>query len=157
MLNHNRVKDYIGGLLILLLGAGALMVGSQYSFGTLRQMGPGFFPVSLGAILSFLGVALLVGAWIASPPPTGCATKFGLRGPIAIVVSVATFAIIGEYGGLVPATLAIVFISAIGERENTIKSAFVLAMIMVVVSVTVFAWGLGVQFPLFRLPWFGKV
>ena len=157
MLNHNRVKDYIGGLLILLLGAGAFMIASQYSIGTLRQMGPGFFPVSLAAILSFLGVVLLVGAWTASPPPTGRATKFEFRGPIAIVLSVAAFAIIGEYGGLVPATLAIVFISAIGERENTIKGAFVLAMIMVVVSVTVFAWGLGVQFPLFRLPWFGKV
>lgn len=166
MLDRDHIKEYIGGFLILLLGAGAFVLGSQYSIGSLRQMGPGFFPVSLGAILSLLGVALLVGARIASPastggarvapsPPTEAPTGFELRGPIAIVLSLAVFAVIGEYGGLVPATFAIVFISAIGERKNTIKNALVLAVIMVVVSVAVFAWGLGVQIPLFRFPWFG--
>ena len=48
------------------------------------------------------------------------------------------------------ATFAIVFISALGDRRNTVKSAFLLAAAMVVVCLIVFSWGLQLQFPLFR-------
>jgi hypothetical protein len=47
-----------------------------------------------------------------------------------------------------PATFAIVFISALGDRHNTFLSAATLALTMTAISVVVFWWLLKVQFPL---------
>ena len=39
-----------------------------------------------------------------------------------------TFILLGKYGGLVPATFALVFISAMGDRQHTPRSAALLEM-----------------------------
>jgi len=65
-----------------------------------------------------------------------------------ILIGVAAFVVLGKYGGLVPATFAIVFISALGDRDNTVRSAFVLAVAMCIVAVVVFWWLLQVRLPL---------
>ena len=48
------------------------------------------------------------------------------------------------------ATFAIVFISTLGDRKNTVKQAFVLSIGMSVIAVVVFWWALQLQLPLFR-------
>ena len=114
-----RFKDYIGGTLMLLLGIGAMVQGQTYAVGTLSRMGPGYFPVALGAILAFIGVALLISARLAQPPVEIKPLPPEWRGWICIILGVVAFSVVGKYGGLVPATVAIVFISAMGERQNT--------------------------------------
>jgi len=47
---------------MLLLGLGAIFRAETYSIGTLSRMGPGFFPVALGAILALAGVAIAISA-----------------------------------------------------------------------------------------------
>ncbi|MCJ9713295.1 tripartite tricarboxylate transporter TctB family protein, partial [Bordetella hinzii] len=49
-----------------------------------------------------------------------------------------------------PATFAIVFISALGDRTNTLKQALLLSVSMCVIAVVVFWWALQLQLPLFR-------
>ena len=41
-------------------------------------------------------------------------------------------------------------ISALGDRKNTVKQAFVLSIGMSVIAVVVFWWALQLQLPLFR-------
>ena len=48
-----------------------------------------------------------------------------------------------------PATFAIVFISALGDKMNTWKSAAILGAGVVAVAIVVFWWALQMQFPLF--------
>jgi ABC-type dipeptide/oligopeptide/nickel transport system permease component len=67
-----------------------------------------------------------------------------------ICFSIVAFVVIGIYGGLVPATFAIVFISALADRQNTVKDSALLSAAMVVISVVVFWWALELVFPLFR-------
>ena len=55
---------------------------------------------------------------------------------------------VGEYCGLLAATFAVVFISALADRENTWRSALLLAGVMIAVCIVVFWWALQVQFPL---------
>jgi len=43
-----------------------------------------------------------------------------------------------------------VFISALGDRDNTWKKALLLSLAIVVVAVVVFWWALQIQLPLFR-------
>ena len=51
-------RDYYGGALMVLIGLSAVCLGSRYGIGSMTHMRAGYFPVSLGAILALLGVAI---------------------------------------------------------------------------------------------------
>jgi hypothetical protein len=150
---HNR--DYYGGGLMLLFGLGAVWEGMSYRIGSLGRMGPGFFPVALGVILALTGVAIMIGAAAAAAEPGKENEKEEnlrpeWRGWICISASIIAFVILGHWGGLLPATFAVVFISAMGDRQNTIKSAFILSVVMCILCAAIFWYALQVQFPLFQ-------
>lgn len=142
-------RDYYGGALMLLLGAGAAAEGLRYPLGTLSRMGPGFFPTALGAILAMIGVAIAAGARRAPAADETAAPPPEWRGWACISGSIVAFIAIGRWGGFVPATFAITFIAALGDRENTVKGAAILALAMVAICVVVFWWALKLPFPLF--------
>jgi hypothetical protein len=145
----SRRKDLLGGILMLLLGVGALVEGRRYPLGTLSHMGPGFFPIALGAALVAIGALIGIAATFAAPrrPETSLPREW--RGWACITAGVVAFGILGRYGGLVPATFAIVFISALGDRQNSVKSAIALALLMVVFCIVVFSLALRIQLDLF--------
>ena len=60
------------------------------------------------------------------------------------------FIIFGSYGGMAPATFACVFVSALGDRTATWKSAFVLASCVTVFGVALFSYLLQVPIPILR-------
>lgn len=153
-------KDYYGGLLMVLIGLGSIYGGMSYQIGTLSHMGPGFFPASVGGLLVLTGVLIAIGgrtnkeentegegSHVPSAHPTGMPD---IRGTICIILGILAFIVLGQYGGLLPATFAITFISALGDRKNTLKQAIVLSLGMVVIAVVVFWWALQLQLPLFQ-------
>lgn len=148
-------KDVAGGLLIVALGV-VVVVHSLQAFviGSLSQMGPGFFPLSLGVILMLSGAAIAIKGHLSAEPkredgPTKHKPEW--KAWLLICLGMASFAMLGKYFGLVPATFSVVFISAFADRKNTWKSALGLACSMVVISVVVFWWALQIQLPLFKL------
>jgi len=143
-----RRKDFIGGVLVLLLGLGAATQSAHYDIGSLRRMGPGFFPLALGVILAALGVMILLTGRRASEEASA-PYRPEWRGWACICASLVAFIVLGRYGGLAPATFATVFIAALGDRQNSLRQALVLALSMCLVCVVVFWWLLQVQLPLF--------
>ena len=145
-----HAREYYGGVLMILIGLGAIVQGSSYKIGSLTAMGSGFFPVSLGAILVLLGIWIAGAAHLAPDEATEDEKEpLEWRGWFCNLGSVVAFVVLGKYGGLLPATFAVVFISALGDRENSWFSALLLAAAMSIVCVVVFWWALQVQFPLF--------
>jgi hypothetical protein len=142
-------RDYFGGALMIVIGAAAAFQGRNYPIGSLSRMGPGFFPVALGIILVCAGIAIIATAKLAAHDHEKKELPPEWRGWFCIGLSIVAFVLLGKYGGLVPATFAIVFISALGDRENTLKGALILSLAIVAVAVIVFWWALQVQFPLF--------
>jgi hypothetical protein len=143
-------KDHYGGALMFAIGVGAALQGRSYNLGTLSRMGPGYFPVALGTILALIGAAIFAMAGVGAPPAEKKKLPPEWRAWFCICSSIVAFVIIGLYGGLVPATFAIVFISALADRQNSVKNAVLLGATMVAVSVVVFWWALKIVFPLFR-------
>ena len=141
-------RDYVGGALMVVIGAAAALQGRNYPIGSLSRMGPGFFPVALGIILACAGIAIIATAKLATHESEEKELPPEWRGWFCICVSIIAFVVLGKYGGLLPATFAIVFISALGDRENTLKRALVLSLAITAVAVIVFWWALQVQFPL---------
>jgi len=148
-------KDYYGGTLMALVGLAAVMAGLQYHTGSLSHMGPGFFPVAVGALMAFVGVLIAVSARNDEPKedkPSGHGHSHAapdVRGTVCIVLGTLAFLLFGKYGGMIPATFAIVFISALGDRNNSIKQAFLLSIAMCVIAAVVFSWALQLQLPMF--------
>jgi len=148
-------KDYYGGALMVLIGLAAVYGGTDYHIGSLSHMGPGFFPAALGGLLALTGLLIAMSARSAEPatpaPAEGHPTGMpDIRGSVCILLGILAFLLLGHYGGLLPATFAIVFISALGDRKNTIKQAILLSVAMSAIAVVVFWWALQLQLPLFR-------
>ena len=145
-------RDYYAGGLMILLGVGAAVTGSGYKFGTLARMGPGFMPVVLGIVLAFLGILIAVTALGSSEPDD---KKFLPDNPqwfgwFCILAGPVLFIILGEFGGMIPAVFACVFVSALGDKTATYKSSFYLALGVTFFGVILFHYLLNIPFPLLR-------
>jgi hypothetical protein len=150
-----RIKrDQYGGALMFIIGLAAALESVHYRLGTLSRMGPGFFPGSVGVLLALTGIAIFATAKDDAGPSETQSKKEHRRpewrGWFLISLSILSFIVLGTWGGLLPATFAIVFISALADRNNTWKDALLLSIAVQVVCIVVFWWLLQVQFPLFR-------
>jgi len=148
-LNASQKRDLGSGALIFAIGAGATLLGLQYPIGTLADIGPGLFPTTIGILLAVTG--LVIGATRLEVHYKSSDNAPDWRGWGCIVGGTLAFAVLGLYFGLAVASFAIVFISALGDRNNSIPQAAMLAVAMVVVSIVVFWWALQLQMPLFKL------
>ena len=59
MSRFGRNRDHYAGLLMALIGAGAIYKGVEYGVGGLTSMGSGFFPVVLGVGLVLMGAVMI--------------------------------------------------------------------------------------------------
>ncbi len=148
-----RLKNLVGGILMLGLGVAAIVGGRTYELGTVTRMGPGFFPTVLGCILALTGLAIAAAAPMSAGSNRAPSVAPEWRGWICIILGVVAFVVLARSTGLLPATFAIVFISALGDRQNTLRGALGLAAGIVVVSLVVFWWALKIQLPLFAWSW----
>jgi uncharacterized membrane protein len=148
-------RDFYAGGLMILFGLVMSLKGPTYGLGTLMHMGPGFMPTALGVILIFLGIAIAATAVTAYDPdeesimpaqPQWVGWGCILAGPMC-------FILFGTYLGLAPATFTCVFVSALGDKKATLKSAFVLATVVMVFGTVLFAYFLQVPMPV--LEWRG--
>jgi Tripartite tricarboxylate transporter TctB family len=145
-------RNYYAGGLMLLLGVGAAVTGTGYKLGSLERMGPGFMPVMLGVVLAFLGI-LIAGTALGSSEDDD--KKFLPDNPqwfgwLCILGGPVLFIILGEYGGMIPAVFACVFVCALGDKTATYKSSAILAAGITVFGVLLFHYLLSIPFPLVR-------
>ena len=146
----NAREGWASGTLIV-LGLGTMLQASQYNLGRLSAMGPGMFPMILGVLLALLGLLTLITS--AASIEDEDEEDFGApqwRGWGCIIGGIVAFIVLGKWGGLLPATFALVFISALGDRTHTPRSALILAAFVTLIGVVIFSWALSLQFPLLR-------
>ena len=153
-LRRKNRNDVMGGGLMVLIGGVAMLEGSSYTIGSLARMGPGFFPVALGAVVMLLGVLIAMTAADAGAPDLDAAEGDDgapqWRGWSCVVAGIVAFIALGGWFGLMPATFALVFISAMGDSDQTVAKAFLLALGVTLVGAFIFTNLLQLQFPLIR-------
>jgi hypothetical protein len=148
----NLKLDYYAGGLMALIGVGAAVAGTGYKFGSLARMGPGFMPVVLGVVLAFLGI-LIAGTALGSTEDndkTFLPDNPQWFGWLCILGGPVLFIILGQYGGMIPAVFACVFVCALGDKTATYKSSAILAAGVTVFGVLLFHYLLNIPFPLLR-------
>ena len=140
--------DVIGGSLLVVVGLYFSIQAGEYDLGTLRRMGPGFFPRALGIFLVALG--LLIAALAAYRD--GELPKPRLRPFAAILGGILAFALSVEWVGMVPATFLLVGISAFAEPDVRRVPTLILAVVLSVIAVVIFSHGLSIPLPAVRWP-----
>ena len=158
----NERRDYYAGGLLVLIGAGAAIMGSRYQLGTLTKMGPGFVPTALGVMMVILGIAIAVANFYAqvegeefSGPHghgiAGAMDKPDWWGWGFIIGGVLAFIFCAEYIGLIAATFLRVFVSSWGDRTATLKGGIALSLGLTVFGFLLFVDVLRVQLAPFQV------
>lgn len=138
-----RIAGHVPALVLGLVALVAVLIGRNYSMGTLTAMGPGFLPVLLGALLLVLAVLLL---WLEAPlhpalPP--------LRPLIAVAAGMLAWVLLAEAAGFFPAALAQLGLSAMALPQAERRRDLVVALLLSVVAWLLFVRVLGLPLPAF--------
>lgn len=147
----NAKELWSGGLLVF-IGMATVFGSLNYQIGTLARMGPGYFPLLLGIILMILGLLVLVSPEMDRPSGDGLPVlplKAQLITWALVIGSVMLFAILGKYGGLVPATFFLTFVATLADHRNSWKTALAVGVVLTIFTIGVFHYGLQMQLPLF--------
>lgn len=138
--------DIIGGLLLIAGGTWFMLYSTGYSIGSLRRMGPGYFPMVIGGLVLLFGVlVLLPGLFRAGQLPRPEWRPF-----LTISASILIFALIVEKFGLIPATVALTLVAAVADDRSRILPTVILAAALSAIAVGVFTQGLGIPIPAIR-------
>ena len=140
-------KDFWAGMMLIGIGAAAMLIAREYRFGSALRMGPGFFPVILGGILIVFGVCIMA---VGLKSGERIQVRVSLRALVLLPVSLILFGILMELAGFVPALAALVFVSAASGREFKLTEVLMLTVLLAVTSVALFIWGLGLPYPLIK-------
>jgi hypothetical protein len=140
--------ELLAGGFAIALGAATVWIAQDYPVGSLRRMGPGYFPTALGWILIGLGTVIAAGGFLRG----GVHVQPEWRNMIAVLAGVLAFAVMVERFGLIAATAALVFISAAADRSSTVRGTVILGVCLVAMTVGIFVEGLGIPFRLWNWP-----
>jgi hypothetical protein len=140
--------DFLAGLIFIILGlVAAITAQKSYPIGTSLNMGPGYFPMALGYILTAFGLYVMVRGLVQGQEKVQ--GVWGIRPIVMVSLGLAVFGLVMDLLGLVAALFALIFISALGGREFKFKEVLILAVVLSVASWGLFIYALGMPLRLF--------
>lgn len=138
--------DFLAGLLFVAFGAAAMLLATNYPAGEVRRMGPGYFPMLLGALLTALGALISLRALWLRGVPIG---RLALRPMLLVSGAILGFALGITYLGLIPAAVAVVVIASLANTPVRRREVAIAAIALAAFSAALFVWGLGLTINLF--------
>ena len=137
--NRNLLRGVFLMVVALIFGVGA----QHYPLGSLSRAGPGMFPTIVSGVLFLIGLTIAARAFFNQPERM--ALQF--RSIVIILVSLAGFAFISTYAGMLVATVFMTFCSAIaGVSYSWVRSAII--SVCLIAIALVLQYGLGLNMPL---------
>ncbi len=138
-----NAKDLFAGMLFVAVGVAAVVVGRDYPFGSASRMGPGYFPVLVGAVLIFIGLV------VAARAPATQAERIGqiaIKPVFLVIGAIALFAACIETLGLALAILLVVIVGYLANPQPKWVELLILAVVLTVASLGIFVYGLKLPF-----------
>jgi hypothetical protein len=139
-------KDFASGLMFILVGLGFSFVARGYSMGTAAKMGPGYFPFWLGIVLALLGALVLWGS-LSSRMEEDQLARWDLKILLWILGSVVLFGLLLKPLGMVLSVVVLVLVSSMASHEFSWKGAVLNAIVLVLISMGAFVYGINLQMP----------
>jgi len=139
-------KDFASGLMFVLVGLGFSWVSRGYSMGTAAKMGPGYFPFLLGIVLAILGALVLWGS-LSRHIEEDQLARWDLKILLWILGAVVLFGLLLKPLGMVLSVVVLVLVSSMASHEFNWKGAILNAVILVLISMGAFVYGINLQMP----------
>lgn len=128
------------------IGGLGLVLGADYSAGSLDAVGPGFLPRLLSWGLIALGTLIAIGPPKGgSPPPEASARR--TRAIVCVTAGIIAFSLLIDASGLLIAGAALLAIGAAASHESRWLEVIVLAAVLLLFSWALFVWALGLPIP----------
>lgn len=144
-------KDFWSGVIFIVFGVAAVVIGRDYSMGTAGRMGPAYFPTVLGTLLAIIGSIAVVRSMFTSGAPVG---RFVLKNLVLVLGGVLLFGVLVRGAGLVAAIVVLVMVGGYASVKFRVAPFVLLAVGMAAFSVLVFVKALGLPMPMVG-PWLG--
>lgn len=142
-------QDFGAGILFILFGAIGLFVGSDLTFGTARNMGPGYFPMIICGLIVLIGLIVTAKSLALEGPPI---ERLYLRPIIFILLAIAAFGLlIADIGAVISSILLIIF-AAYARRDVNLIETVIFAVVTAAFVVIIFVYALGQPMPV----WWGR-
>lgn len=138
-------RNFLGGLLLIGFGLGALLIARTYKMGTAFRMGSGYFPVMLASLLIVIGVIVAALAFKSGEVKL---PKVAWRPLIMVSAAVAVFGLIIKGAGLLLATFAMVIVTRLARPGYSWIETLVLSTVISVLCAAIFYFGLRIQMSL---------
>src|SRR5512133_3213166 len=146
--------DFFSGLLFTVVGVAFAWGATDYQIGDSARMGPGYFPLLLGALLALLGTVMTFKALVIETPGGEKVGRFAWKPLVFIIAANLVFGV--ALGGLprlkVPALglmvgiYALTFIACLAGDRFKAKEAALLATVLAALSYLAFVVLLKLQF-----------
>jgi hypothetical protein len=146
---HNN-RDFFAGLVYIGLGAVGMIIALDYPFGSALRMGPGYFPTVLGGMMVAFGVAVLLMGVKNNEKIKG---NWSIRALIVLPISSVVFGYVMEHVGFIPALALLIPLAAASGNEFKWKEVIPLTIGLIVISLAIFIWGLGLPYPMIKGLW----
>jgi uncharacterized protein YggT (Ycf19 family) len=142
--------DVLAGAIFVLIGGGFAVGSLRYDLGSPLRMGPGAFPLLVGAIVAALGLGIVVKGLVA-----GEVISFGpvpWRAVVVIVLAVLFFGFTVRRLGFVPTSAVTALLATLASRQVRLLRALTVAAALTAASTLIFVVGLQLRIPLWG-PW----
>ncbi len=140
-------RDFWAGMMFFAIGVTAILIAREYPFGSTLRMGPGYFPILLGGILGLFGIYIMGKGLRRREKMQG---NWSARAFIVLPVVTVLFGVLMERAGFVPALAVLVFGSAAAGSEFKWTEVLLLTLFLILLSLALFIWGLGLPYPLIK-------
>jgi hypothetical protein len=143
-------KDFWSGVMFCGFAVVGLLAARGYSLGAAGKMGPGYFPLLLGGVLAALGIILILRSLVLDGAPL---PRFHVAPLAVIAIAVCLFGALIEPLGLVVALAVLTILSAWAGPQFRFSETVVLTLALIVFSIGVFAYALGLPLSLWPSVW----
>jgi len=146
--------DFYCGVMFIVVGIAFAWGATNYNVGDAARMGPGYFPLMLGALMALVGMAVAFKALGHSTDPEKIG-KWAWRPLIYIIAANVVFGVLLAglrtislpAFGLIVAIYALTFIASMAQAEWKFRTTLLLATALAIGSYLVFVVALKLQFP----------
>lgn len=139
------MADVEAGAFFALFGTVTAVLSLQYGIGTAAEMGPGYFPLTMGVLLTIIGLAILVNGLVNNAEK---ASTLNVKPMIVVALSLIAFAVLIVNVGLIFAVPVLVFISLLASDHFSVSRALMLSAGLLLFCYLVFVRFLGVAVPM---------
>jgi len=153
--NIKSQKDFFSGLMFMGIGGAFAWGATFYSLGTGARMGPGYFPMLLGVMMTILGAVITFNSLVFERADGDKIGKWAYKPLVFIIAANLVFGVcLGGLPsiklpplGMILGIYVLTFVASMAENGWKIKPTFILATVLAVMSYVAFVKILNLQFP----------